>query len=87
MNIPCPQCKRISSKDFQATYTCRIPYCLQMRFCCPACMFDHLVEHIIKRDKKIEKLKTELVHLKDNTIKRSYTDKYKNTYDFSIRRY
>jgi hypothetical protein len=49
----CPQCGR---EVGIVTYTCTVPGCLQQRFCCPACMHEHLGRHIRERDETIEQL-------------------------------
>ncbi len=56
----CPQCGRPTGL---AAYICLVPGCLKTRFCCAACILEHMGEHVRERDKKITMLRIEIEQL------------------------
>lgn len=45
MSDMCPQCGKQSPT---ITFTCNAPSCLKSRFCCYACVFDHIGTHFAR---------------------------------------
>jgi hypothetical protein len=63
--MECPQCYRpIPHKPGTVTYSCTVPGCMKIRFCCPHCMLthmgEHMGEHVRERDERIKELEAEV---------------------------
>ena len=53
----CPRCSRLVG---MATYSCTVPGCLQTRFCCPACICDHMGDHVRDKDNQLAETRAQL---------------------------
>lgn len=53
----CPNCGR---EVGIATYSCRVPLCFKARFCSPACICEHMGNHVKERDERIAALEAEI---------------------------
>lgn len=59
-DMKCPECYRgVSSKPGTASYSCRVPGCIKIRFCCAACICQHMARHVEERDDHISQLEAE----------------------------
>jgi hypothetical protein len=67
----CPECNReVSDKPGTVSYSCTIPGCLAIRFCCPHCIVCHLVKHYdalqASHSRLVEAIKEGRRHYKNN---------------------
>jgi hypothetical protein len=57
----CPECGReVPDKPGTVSYSCGVPGCLAIRFCCNACILAHMGKHVRERDERIEALEEAL---------------------------
>ena len=49
----CPECSR---RVGLSTYSCTVPGCLSSRFCCSACICEHMAGHVRAKDARIKRL-------------------------------
>jgi hypothetical protein len=51
MSDICHHCHRGITE--RVTYACTVPGCVGRRFCCPACILEHMRDHVRERDDRI----------------------------------
>lgn len=56
----CPECLR---EPGPTTYTCTVPGCLKMRFCCPACILEHMGKHAAALESELSVAKSAIAGL------------------------
>lgn len=72
--MKCPECNReVSEAPGTMTYSCTVPGCLKIRFCCPHCILKHMGDHVRERNELIAGLFQSIVQA-DEDLNREQMD-------------